>query len=141
MEKARLPSPVKHSSYQIHRRQLWTQILIPLLIVVLVLAAVIVAASLATFRNNGDVERWAAVSIIWLVIPVLGAGLLALIVFAALIYGMARLLVFIPPYSGYAQKIVWRVEGYLKRGAETAVKPVLVVDGIAAALKRSFGRK
>lgn len=141
MEKARLPSSAEHPSYQLHRRQLWTQILIPILAVILVVAAVIVVVSVVTFRGNGDVERWAAVSTIWLVIPILGAGLLALAAFAALVYGMARLLAVIPPYSGYAQRIVWRVGGYVKRGAELAVKPALVAGSVSAALKRLTGLK
>lgn len=141
MEKARLPSSAEHPSYQLHRRQLWTQILIPILAVILVVAAVIVVVSVVTFRGNGDVERWAAVSTIWLVIPILGAGLLALAAFAALVYGMARLLAVIPPYSGYAQRIVWRVGGYVKRGAELVVKPALAAGSVSAALKRLTGLK
>ena len=141
MEKARLPSPAEHPSYQLHRRQLWTQILIPILVVVLVLVALIFIISVSTFRAGGEVERWAAISTIWIVIPIMAAGLLALIVFGALIYGMTRLLSFIPPYTGHFQKIVWRVEGYVRRGADMAVKPVYAVEEAAATVKRLFGIK
>ena len=97
MEKARLPSPAEHPSYQLHRRQLWTQILIPILVVVLILVAVIVLISVATFRDGGEVERWAAISTIWIVIPILAAGLVVLLLFVGLVYGMAKLLALIPP--------------------------------------------
>lgn len=141
MEKARLPSPVEHPSYQLHRRQLWTQILFPILGVVLTLAAVIVLISIATFRDGGEVERWAAISTIWIVIPVLAAGLVVLLIFVGLVYGMAKLLAFIPPYSGYAQKMVWRIEGYVRRGADASIKPILAAEGIVATIKRLFGMK
>jgi hypothetical protein len=141
MEKAQLPSPAEHPSYQQHRRQLWTQILIPILVVILILLAVIVVTSVATFRDNGDVERWSAISAIWIILPLLGAGLLVLIFFIALVYGMAKLLALIPPYSGQAQKIVWRIEGIIKRGTDGTVKPFFVVEGIAAAVKRLTGMK
>ena len=141
MEKARLPSPAEHPSYQLHRRQLWTQILIPILVVVLLLVALIVLISVATFRDGGEVERWAAISTIWIVIPILAAGLVVLLIFVGLVYGMAKLLALIPPYSGYAQKMVWRAEGYVRRWADASVKPVLALDGIVAAIKRLFGIK
>ena len=141
MEKARLPSPAEHPSYQLHRRQLWTQILFPILVAVLILMAVIVLISVATFRDGGEVERWAAISTIWIVIPILAAGLVVFLLFVGLVYGMAKLLALIPPYSGHAQKVVWRIEGYVRRGADASIKPVLAVGEVFATIKRVFGMK
>jgi fatty acid desaturase len=141
MEKAQLPSPAVHPSYQQHRRQLWTQILIPILAVILILLAVIVITSLATFRDNGEVERWAAISTMWIILPLLGAGLLVLIFFVALLYGMAKLLALIPPYTGQAQRLAWRIEGTVRRVTEGAVKPFFAVEGLTAAFKRLMGMK
>ena len=141
MEKARLPSPAEHPSYQQHRRELWTKILVPMLVAVALMVAVATLTGIATFRNNGEVARWAAISTIWMVIPIMGAGLLVLIIFIGLIYGMARLLALIPAYTGYAQKIVWRIEGYIRRGTQQAVQPILALEGILATFKRLFGIK
>ena len=141
MEKARLPSPAEHPSYKNHRRELWTKILVPMLIAVAIIIAVATLTGIATFRDDGEVGRWAAISIIWLVIPLMAAGLLLLIVFFGIIYGMARLLALIPGYTGQAQRIVWRIEGYVKRGADQAVRPILALDGIVASLKRLMGTK
>jgi hypothetical protein len=141
MEKARPPSPAEHPSFQKHRRQLWTQILIPLLVAVAIIVAVPALTGVAAFRENGEVARWAAISTIWMVIPIMGAGLLVLIIFIGLIYGMARLLALIPAYTGYAQKIVWRIEGYIRRGTQQAVQPILALEGILATFKRLFGIK
>lgn len=141
MEKARLPSPAEHPSYQKHRRELWTKILVPMLVAVAVIVAVATLTGIATFRDGGEVERWAAISTIWIVIPIMGAGLLLLIIFIGIIYGMARLLALVPTYTGQAQKIVWRIEGTVKRGADMAVKPVLALEGIIATLKRLTGIK
>jgi hypothetical protein len=139
MEKARLPSPAEHPSFQKHRRQLWTQILTPLLIAVALIIAVAVLTGIVTFRDNGDVGRWAAISTIWIVMPFMVAGIIFLAIFIGLIYGMARLLQLIPPYTGYAQRIVWRAEGYVKRAADAAVKPILGLGGILATIRRIFG--
>ena len=141
MEKARLSSPPEHPSYLKHRRELWTKILIPMLLAVAVIVAVATLTGIATFRDNGEVGRWAAISTIWIVIPIMGAGLLLLLVFIAILYGMARLLALLPTYTGQAQKIAWRIEGAIKRGADMAVKPVLALEGITATLKRLTGIK
>ena len=141
MEKARLPSPAEHPSYQKHRRELWTKILIPMLAAVTLIVAVAVLTGFAASRENSEVGRWAAISTIWIVIPIMAAGLLLFLVFIAILYGMARLLALIPAYTGQAQKIVWRIEGYVKRGADMAVKPVLALEGITATIKQLFGMK
>jgi hypothetical protein len=54
---------------------------------------------------------------------------------------MARLLQVIPPYTGHIQRVVWRVEGYVKRGADMVVKPIFGVEGVFAAIRRFFGSK
>jgi lysylphosphatidylglycerol synthetase-like protein (DUF2156 family) len=138
MEKAQLPLPAEHPSYQRHRRELWRKIIAPMLVAAVLLIALVVWIVLVTFRSNGDVARWAALSTIWLVVPVLFAGLLVLVIVLAMIYGMARLLQLIPPYSGYAQRLVWRAQGYIQRGADLVVKPIFGAEGLIASLRRIF---
>jgi hypothetical protein len=130
-----------HPSYQLHRKQMWTQILLPIVLTVLVFIAVIVITSLATFRDHGDVARWAAISTIWLVLPVMIAGFVLLIILLALIYLLARLIGIIPPYSYQAQKFVYQIEGYVKRGTEMILKPVLFVDLIKLQIKKVTERR
>ena len=139
--KSKLLLPQDHPSYQLHRKQLWTQILLPILLAVLVFIAVIVLTSVATFRNNGDVARWAAISTIWLVLPVLIVGLLFLIILLAIIYLLARVTSPIPPYSYQAQKFVYQIEGYVKRGTEMLVKPLLFVDIIKLQINKFMERR
>jgi len=124
-----------HPSYRLHRKQLWTQILLPILIAVLVFIAVIITTSLATFRGNGDVNRWAAISTIWLILPILVVGVIVLILLIAMIYLMGRLTALIPPYSLQAQGIVYRIEGVVKHAAEMVRKPVQALQELAALVK------
>lgn len=116
-----------HPSYQRHRKQIWTQILLPILIAALVFVAFIIVTSLATFRGHGDVNRWASISIIWLILPVMIVGLILLVLFMALIYLMARIRVMIPPYSSQAQWFVYRIEAYVKHYALMFRKPTLAL--------------
>jgi hypothetical protein len=120
-----------HPSFQLHRKQVWTQILLPIFLAPMVFVAVIVITSLATFRDNGDVGRWAAISTIWLVLPVMIAGLIFLILLIAMIYLLSRLTKIIPPYSYQAQRIVDRIESGVKRFAQMFRKPALALQEIS----------
>ncbi len=141
MQKAQLPSPSDHPSYHKHRRQLWTQILVPLLLTLVALAALGAGVGLAAKDANPDLGRWAAISTIWVVIPFMLAGILFFVIFGGLIYLMARFIKIIPPYTGKAQKFMWRVEGTVKRGADAVVRPILGIEGVTATIKKLFGIK
>ncbi len=117
----------EHTSYKLHRRQLWTQILLPMIAAVLVFMAVITLMSVATFRQNGDVGRWAAISTIWLVIPVMIIGLVLLVVLAGLVFLAARLTHLIPPYSYRAQGFAFRVEAVIMRITAMIRRPALLL--------------
>ena len=138
--KAQLPQPI-HESYKKHRRELAWQIILPVVLSVLVIVALIVLINVATFNQGGDVGRWAAISTIWIVIPVMLAVLILLALIGALVYGMKRLLDIAPTYTGMAQDYVHIAAGYIRRGADMAVKPVLFLDGISASVRALFGRK
>lgn len=138
--KATLPLP-EHESYRKHRRQVMQQIVLPLIAATLLMMALCVWIGFATFRDNGDVGRWAAISTVWILIPILVAGLLTFALLGGLIYLMARLLGILPSYTGLAQDYVQLGALYVQRFTEAAVKPVFAVDGLAAYLKAIFGRK
>jgi uncharacterized protein involved in cysteine biosynthesis len=127
-----------HPSYQLHRKQVWTQVLLPILLATLILAAVIVVTSVATFRDNGDVARWAAIATMWLTLPVMFTGLVFLIILIAMIYLIARLTGFIPPYSYQAQSIFYRIEGGAKRIGEMARRPMLLLQELGKLLRASL---
>ncbi|MCC6300959.1 MAG: hypothetical protein IT314_16855 [Anaerolineales bacterium] len=136
---AKIPQPV-HESYKRHRREMAWQIILPVALVALLFVALIVLVNVATFNQGGDVARWAAVSTIWIVVPVMVAGLIILVILVALVYLMQRLLGITPTYTGIAQDYVHKAAVYVKRGADMVVKPVLFLDGIGASIKRFFGK-
>ena len=123
-----------HTSYQLHRKQLWTQILLPILAAVLVFITVIII-SIATFRGNGNVDRWAAISTIWLVLPVILVGIVFFFFLIAMIYLMARLTALIPPYSFQAQQIIHRIEEGIQRTAHMVRKPKLAFNELVKLFK------
>ena len=138
--KAVLPEPV-HESYKRHRKQRTTQILLPIVLAALLFIAAIVLVNIATFRGNGDVGRWAAISTMWIAIPVCIMGFVFLALLGGLVYLMGRLLGVAPRYTGKAQDFVHKLAIRIRRAADVTVKPVFAVNGFGATIKALLGRK
>ena len=138
--KAVLPEPV-HESYRRHRRQRTSQILLPMILAAILFIGMVVLVNIATFRDNGDVGRWAAISTIWIVIPVCISAFVFLAVVGGLVYLMGRLLGIAPTYTGKAQDFVHKLAIRIRRAADMAVKPVFSVNGFGAMLKALLGKK
>jgi hypothetical protein len=137
--KAQLPHP-EHFSYLKHRKQRTTQIILPMVISTLLMIGLIVLISVTTFKSGGDVGRWAAISTIWIVIPLLIAGLLVIAILIGLIYLMARALSALPHYTGMAQDYVHIARGYVIRAADMAASPIIAIEGYVETIKEFFGR-
>lgn len=137
--KATLPRPT-HESYLKHRKQTMQQIVLPMILAAVLMVAFVVWICIATFRDNGEVGRWAAISTIWIALPILLAGLITMAILGGLVYLMMRLLGILPTYTGMAQDYVQLGALYIQRFTEAAVKPIFAVDGLAAYIKAIFGR-
>ena len=137
--KAVLPEPV-HESYRRYRKQRTTQIILPVVLGALLFLALVVLVIMGT-ANGGDVGRWAAISTIWISIPVCLMGLVFLALTGGMVYLMGRLLAIAPTYTGKAQDFVHKLEIRIRRFADTTVKPVFAVNGFGATIKALFGRK
>ena len=135
----KLPQPA-HESYLKHRKQLAWQIILPMVLTVVLCIALIVLINIATFRDNGDVARWAAVSTIWIVIPIMIGLLIFTALLGGLVYLMYKLLNVTPSYTGLAQDYVNKAAVYIKRGADAAVKPIINLNGILASISAFFER-
>ena len=133
--------PPVHESYKRHRKQVISQIILPMVLTAILFVGMIVLISVATFRDGGDVGRWAAISTIWIVVPIMIAALIFIVLLTGLVYLLKRLLQITPTYTGQLQDLVHKIAVYIKRAADTTVKPVFFLDGIGASIKRLFGRK
>jgi len=119
---------------------MWSQILLPVILAALVFLAVTFLMVRAVFPAGGDVDRWAAVSTIWLVLPVMLGGLIVLAVLGAGIFVLANVPELILPYSYRAQRIFYRFEYGAKRLALMVRKPALMMQGIASVIKSGISR-
>lgn len=85
-------------SYAKHRRDVNRQVILPVAFVTVMVG---VLAALILFM--GDVDKWSAIAIIWMVIPLTLLLLVALAVAWGAVYLMGRLLKVSPHYTGIAQ--------------------------------------
>ena len=136
----RLKTPPVHYSYLKHRNQVMRQIILPVALSALLLVGIVVLVSYATFSQGGDVGRWAAISTMWVILPMLLGGLVVLAILGGLIYLMWRALKALPYYTGIAQDYVFIARGYIIRGANMLVKPILSLDGWLQSMKAFFER-
>ena len=119
----------EHYSYLKHRRQRFTQIILPVLVAALVMAGLVFLVSFAAFNQGGDVGRWAAISTIWIILPVLVAGLVVLAVMVGMIWLLGRGLGALPFYTGLAQDYIHIARGYVVRAVDFVVRPILALKG------------
>jgi len=85
-------NPITH---QRHRREVFWQITFPILAVSLIL---LILAVLAAGLTAASASTWADISLIYMIIPALFFSLLIMILFAALVYLILRLLHILPFY-------------------------------------------
>jgi hypothetical protein len=132
-----IPQPV-HKSYLKHRKQVVWQVILPVVVASLLIVALIVLINVATFHQGGDVARWAAISTMWIAIPIMFGLLIFLALMVGLVYLMKKLLGITPTYTGMAQDYAYIAESYIKRATEALVKPVLQLNGILASINAFF---
>jgi predicted PurR-regulated permease PerM len=139
-KKLPIPRPDR-ASFLKHKRETNRQILLPIILSSVVMAAVFVLVAYTTFTPAGDVSRWAAISTIWIVIPLMALLLVTLAVLAAMVYGMQRLLKITPNYSGLAQEYVLKITGkiqqYTAATADRVIRFRAWVDTIQTFFKRN----
>ena len=93
-------NPITHAK---HRREVFLQITLPMLIGVLLVMAVVAVIIFSGTTTTSDLSRWADVSLIWLILPSLVIALLFLIILSAFIYLITVVLQMTPRYARIIQ--------------------------------------
>ncbi len=131
---------VKPPVNRIHRRQVFWQIWLPLILTVIVVLAAAVMAVLSTGSGRPTTGQYAAISTIWLILPLIPAGVIFLLLTTGMVYLTTRALRIIPVYSRLAQIYVQifgvRVGNLLDRFA----RPVIQYGGRSAGWKELWKR-
>ena len=125
------PSMERH-----HRERFW-QILLPLILAVLLILAAAVMIVLTATRSTagGPVSQWADASAIWLILPVIMFAFLGILVLLGLIYGVAKMINILPPYTNLIQGYAGLIAAKVKLITIKIAKPVIAVESAKAGIK------
>lgn len=128
---------VNLESQRRHRRELWWQILFPLLLSVALISG---GAYLLVSRGGASSEILSQIATMVLILPLLVIGLMLLIVLGALIYALALLMNWLPPNAFWLQGQIQRVSHRAIQAADLLAEPVLRLESWSSATKRIFRR-
>ena len=121
----------------IHRREVFRQITLPLLFMLIVLIGV---GIWVVWAGVGSIERWSQIATIFLTLFGLLIGLIVLAVFVALIFIVTQILRILPPFTRIAQDAIEKIDRQVKAGADISVKPVIEVQRFLAVIDALFKR-
>lgn len=120
-----------------HKREVFWQITLPLIIGSLLLLAALSAIIFSAIQPVTDVGRWADVSLMWLILPTLFFALIILVIMVGLVYAISLLLRIIPRYACIIQLYFEQAQGKISQLTNLLVEPILRVNSLWVATRRA----
>lgn len=121
-----------------HRKQVFWQIIFPLILAIGVILFVAVVAAQSTLQASAAGANPASTAAIFLITPLLGIGLVFLALLILFVVGVTRAKNGLPGFAGrvlgyfvYAQRII-------TQASNQSVQPILSINSRIAAIKRFF---
>jgi hypothetical protein len=116
---------------QRHRREMWLQITLPLVIGIFIL---LVFSVLVVLGENSDIRRWADISMIWLIIPAMFFTFIGLLLLAGSVYLTVYLIIELP-FLSY-RFLLWlrSFQGLILNLSDRIVEPFFRIEGFKASV-------
>jgi hypothetical protein len=139
MNSPKLPPGLQRNmlTHRSHKKQVFWQIFLPLCIGIPVLFTL---AILTIFSGSETVSHWADISLIFLSIPLMSMGLLFSALIVGLIFGISRLMQYIPTYAHLVQQYAFWVKSRVLQGCNISVEPILFVRSTIPAIGVLFAK-
>jgi uncharacterized protein involved in cysteine biosynthesis len=124
-------------THAIHRREVFWQITLPLIVGILLLLATVAAVIYSATQPAAELDRWGDVSLMWLILPSLFFALIILLFLVGMVYLISQLLRLIPPYARVVQ--LYFEAGKTKVGqlSDLSVKPIIRVRSLWAIIRHA----
>jgi len=126
-------------------RAVWLQVYLPLVLGVVLVAALIAVALAASGRGGATTSGMADMALVVLLMPVMLLGMIGLVAIVLLIVGVARVIGWIPERSRIVQRIAAQAsqesDRIAGRAAQVVVVPKSAWSAIGALWDRRSGRK
>jgi hypothetical protein len=127
-------NPQTHAA---HRKEVWWQIILPLILGCLLLLLAIAGVIWAAAGSNAQVTRWADISLIWLILPALIFALLTLGMLVGITYLVSKLLGVLPGYARLVQDSILAAGQKMMQATDALVAPILKLKSWSAAAQRA----
>jgi len=124
-------NPLTHAK---HKREVFWQILLPMLIGVL-LVLTVAFVIIFGFQSSSDLSRWADVSTIWLILPSLFITLIFLIILSAFVYLITFVLRITPRYTLIVQLYFEIAKHKVTYYSNRITEPIIKTKGIWAVVR------
>jgi len=130
-------NPVTH---RIHKREVFWQITIPVIIGTVIVLIIAIGVLLATARGTGNVSDWADASLILMIIPTMLMVFILMVTVAGMVFLITRLLGVSPYFFRRVQDFFTLASLRVGRAADAAVEPFLRGHAFMASV-RAIRRK
>jgi hypothetical protein len=131
------PSP-KLNPIQKHHRQAAWQIWLPVGLATAIFLALCILAVHLTVTDQTVGKNWAALSVIWWILPSCLGGLITLAILVGSVFGAGKALGGLPGLAGTVQQAVDRLSKNMKAFADRAASPAIKVSKWQAAAKQAW---
>ncbi len=130
----------QNTSYHLHKKQRFWQILFPVGLGVLLILVLVVLVILTSVHGDaqGEVSILADASMIWLILPVLIFAVVMTVTLLGLIFLLAKVLHILPSYTSQAQYYVELFSSKVKYLAGKLTEPIIKVRSIGATINAIF---
>jgi hypothetical protein len=115
----------------LHRREVFWQITVPLMIGGVIFAAFVILTIIA---NASLASQGADVALIWLLILPILMTLLVFVILAAMVYGLWKLLALLPGKMYQVQNIFQKIQAFVRMASDKLVEPFLKVHSTSASV-------
>jgi hypothetical protein len=124
----KLPAPrTDRLSYVKHHQDVTRQIWLPVILVTVMVGLLAALIFVATFFQNGDVNRWASAAIIWMVLPLTALLLVMMAVAIGLVYLLHRVQEVSPRYTSMVQAYALLINEKIVVWTDRIIGPVLQI--------------
>ena len=123
-------------SRQKHRHEVFWQVSIPFVLICFVLSVLAILAASASYI---EASKWADISVIYLIVPMMIFALLAIVIQVASVYALIRLMQVLPFYSYRGHGYLLQIGMQIEWAGNQAVRPFVGIKTSFASL-RAFGR-
>lgn len=118
-----------------HRHDVLWQITVPLLICLLLVLGLSGLVIWVGIQASPEVSRWADISLIWLIVPVIIAAFILLLLLAGITFGVFKLVQVLPGYARLAQDFFLRLQARVLGISNRLVRPFIRARARVEALR------